>query len=287
MQRKYSAIDRGFIKSEDFELLNSNSSLFPLEKLLYINFEIPLEFEKIFEESNRVFLIIKCDETRLRYKEELEKINEKLNFSTKVPIERLGSECVFSLYCVDENDFVIYKSYKYKVKVDKPKLNIQIHWISFKDHERFQWKKYLFWVIEILNHETINIYFNKDINEFEEFVKRSHVKIRDKQSFLWALIGQHLKMAQRFSLEIDIAFTEDDSILDNYINNLATNNTFFKIADIDVDEESSELKLRKREAIFPFLKRDLEHKGEGDPWLWLSGYLQTDILSTIKKLIKI
>ena len=43
MNRRYSAIDRGLIKSEDFDLININSILIPLENSLQITYEISQE----------------------------------------------------------------------------------------------------------------------------------------------------------------------------------------------------------------------------------------------------
>lgn len=285
--RSKTAIDRGFIKSEDFGLINTRSTLFLQENSLYINFEIPHDKGIIFEESEKVFILIKCDETRLRYTEQLEVDGEILKFTIKIPVNRIGDECLFSVYGINENNIVIYKSHEYKAKVNKPKINIQTEWTSFKDHEEYQWKRFLFWVVEIIDHETIKIVFNEDIRGFKEFYVSKNVRLRDRQDFLWANIGLHLKTAQRFALEVDIARSEDDFIMSNYINSVGSNNFFFKIADINVDSTASDLDVQKRDAVFPYLKEDLEHKGQGNPWLWLADYLQSPIIPTLKKIINI
>ncbi|MEJ2248668.1 MAG: hypothetical protein P8Y97_03290 [Candidatus Lokiarchaeota archaeon] len=285
MSSSRNIIDKGLVEVDGFEL-KSECIYHPIKSRYILNIQIENEIvEKIISTADKVILSVRCKETYFKGEYLIDKLELKKNnkFIQILPRELIGIKLEYNISYFNDNSNLIGYSNKYIINLEKPDIDFESEWISFKQHPSYSLYPDLFWVIELPYYDKVKIFWNDDIKNLKPFIYSNNPNHAKQQKQFFAIFGTSLKMVQLFS--VFNVVLDDDLIIKNIIEKLPDNNIFYKKDGIDIESEFIDKKL----AIFPYLKKENEmlHKGEKNRWLWLANFCQRNNLNILKILTQI
>jgi hypothetical protein len=98
-----------------------------------------------------------------------------------LPRELIGVKLEFNLSGFDNKNNLIGYSNKYSIDLEKPNIEFESDWTSFKEHPSYSLYSDLFWVIELPYHDKVKIIWNDDIKNLKNFIYSNNPRYARKQ----------------------------------------------------------------------------------------------------------
>jgi len=232
MVESKSTIDKGLVEIDGFEL-KSECIYHPIKGhyiLMIKDFS-----EEIIEEINsiaeKLILNVKCNETYFvgEYMIDKKDLKKTREFSKKLSKSLIGVKLEYNISCFNDNGDLVGFSDKYSIDLEKPDIDIESDWISFKEHPSYSLHPDLFWVIKLPFQDKVKIIWNDDIKNLKVFINSFDPRHARKQKYFFSLFGMSLKTVQLYSI-FDVVMNDED-VIKKLIEKLPDYNIFYKKRD--------------------------------------------------------